>query len=143
MGILGKIWIWFQGKKTILGGLVILAAAVAGVWYGHLDPVTGVAVAGIGLSVAGGGDKANRHQAELLAALQGVAKVGEDVRSGNGQQGIQDAQATAAALAPAAISEALPLGLATLNITGSSAEEVASLVKSLGSTAKTSGETAK
>lgn len=143
MGILGKIWIWFQGKKTILGGLVILAAAVAGVWYGHLDPVTGVAVAGIGLSVAGWGDKANRHQAELLAALQGVAKVGEDVRSGNGQQGIQDAQATAAALAPAAISEALPLGLATLNITGSSAEEVASLVKSLGSTAKTSGETAK
>ena len=90
---------WFQGKKTILGGAAILAAA-AGVWYGKFDAVTGVTLVGAGLSVIGWGDKANRHQAELLTALEGVAKAGVDFRAGNRSQAIQDAEATVSALAP-------------------------------------------
>jgi hypothetical protein len=82
MGIWQKISGWFQGKKTILGGTVILAAAAAGVWYGKFDPVTAVTLAGAGLSVIGWGDKANRHQAELLTALQAVAKTGVEFRAG-------------------------------------------------------------
>ena len=96
---MGKIWDgvarWFAGKKTILGGGLIMASAVAGIWFGKLDPVTGMAVLGTGLSVAGLSAKANRHQAELLTALQGVATVAADQRAGNQKQAIQDAEDTA------------------------------------------------
>jgi hypothetical protein len=100
MGFGAAIFGWFQGKKTILGGAVILAAAVAGVWYGKFDPATAASLAGVGLSVIGWGDKANRHQAELLAALEAVAQAGADVRAGNGQSAIKVAEAVVEADAP-------------------------------------------
>jgi len=53
------------GKKTIIGGTLVMAGAVAGVWYGKLDPVTGLNGAGVGLSIAGFSAKANRHQASF------------------------------------------------------------------------------
>jgi hypothetical protein len=84
---MGKIWaavlVWWQGKKTIIGGTLVMAGAVAGVWYGKLDPVTGLTVLGVGLSIAGFSAKANRHQAELLTALQDVAQAGAEIRTGN------------------------------------------------------------
>jgi hypothetical protein len=99
---MGKIWaaavVWFQGKKTILGGGLVMAAAVAGVWYGKLDPTTGLAVLGFGLSIAGMSAKANRHQAQLLDALRAVAQVGGDERSGNTAQAIADAEAAATSI---------------------------------------------
>ncbi len=131
MKVLSGIWAWLKGKKTIFGGLVILAGAVAGVWYGRLDPVTGLTVAGVGFSVIGWADKANRHQAELLTAFQGIAKVGADVRTGNSQQAVQDAETTVTGLAPAVMSEGISLGGASLHISGNTADEVASLAKSL------------
>jgi hypothetical protein len=60
-----------------------MAAAVAGVWYGKLEPVDGLTVFGVGLSIAGFSAKQNRHQAELLTALQGVAAAGINIRAGN------------------------------------------------------------
>ena len=95
---------WWQGKKTIVGGGLIMAAAVWAVFAGRLDAQTGLALLGLGLSVAGMGAKANRHQAELLAALQGVAKAGTDYRSGGGARAaIADAEAVAAQQLPAAL----------------------------------------
>ncbi|MDR3797977.1 MAG: hypothetical protein P4K93_07480 [Terracidiphilus sp.] len=131
MGIWQKISGWFEGKKTILGGVVILAAAVAGVWYGKLDPVTAVTLAGAGLSVIGWGDKANRHQAELLTALQGVATVGADVRAGNTQQAVRDAENTAGALAPLAIGEAVTWNGVNLHLSASTATELSQVLSSL------------
>ena len=77
-----------------------MSAGVAGVWYGKLDPVTGLALLGTGLSIAGLSAKANRHQAELLTALDGVAQAGADIRAGNRGLALVDAEATAGQLAP-------------------------------------------
>lgn len=87
---------WFQGKKTILGGLVVVGAGVTGVWIGKLDPASGAAVVGTGLSIAGFAAKANRHQAQILAGLQGVAQAAADVKAGNKAKAIDDAETTAA-----------------------------------------------
>jgi hypothetical protein len=96
---MGKIWaavvVWFEGKKTILGGGLVMAAAVAGVWTGKLDPATGLGVLGFGLSIAGMGAKANRYQAQLLNGLKAVAQVAGDERSGNAAQAVADAESAA------------------------------------------------
>jgi hypothetical protein len=89
-GFMGKFWagvvVWWQGKKTIVGGGLVMAAAVAGVAYGKLGVVDGLTLLGVGLSIAGFSAKANRHQAELLTAVQGIAQIGVDVRTGNSNQ---------------------------------------------------------
>ena len=126
-GFLGGLLGWFKGKKTILGGVLVIGGAVAGVWYGKLDPASALTVAGVGLSIAGYGSKANRHQAELLTALQDVAKAGADVRAGKPLAG--ELQAMAGQLVPAVVGEATALGGASLHISGSTADEVASLAK--------------
>lgn len=100
---MGNLWdrleVWWQGKKTILGGCLVMAAAVVGVWFGKLDPVTGLGVLGAGLSISGFSAKANRHQAELLTALQGVAQVGADTRAGDRPKALQDAELTVGSIA--------------------------------------------
>ena len=73
---------WWKGKKTILGGGLVMVGAIAAVFCGRLDPSFAIVVFGFGASIAGYGDKANRHQAELLTALEMVAKVGADTRAG-------------------------------------------------------------
>jgi hypothetical protein len=132
---MGKIWaavlVWWQGKKTIVGGTLVMAGAVAGVWYGKLDPVTGLTVLGVGLSIAGFSAKANRHQAELLAALQGVAQAGTDLRAGKSAQAIQDAEQTAGAIGYAAAPGILSAAGASLHLSAGSAGDVIALVKSL------------
>ena len=122
---------WFQGKKTILGGGVVMAAAVAGVGFGKLDPVSALTLIGMGLSIVGASAKANRHQAELLTALQGVAQVGADVRSGNSAKAVQDAEQTGLAVATPLLPEALSAAGASLHISGATADEVASLTRTL------------
>ena len=67
-----------KGKKTIIGGILVMAGAVAAVFVGRLDPTFGTVVFGFGASIAGYGDKANRHQAEILEALTDIAKVAAD-----------------------------------------------------------------
>jgi hypothetical protein len=103
---MGELWAasvaWFQGKKTILGGSLVIAGAAAGVWYGKLDPASALTVAGVGLSIAGFGAKANRHQSELLAALQGISEAGADVRAGRPGALAADVEVMAGQLAPAA-----------------------------------------
>jgi hypothetical protein len=77
----GLVQTWFQGKKTMLGGLVLIAAGVVGIAFGKLPVDQGVVVAGFGISICGWSAKANRHQAELLAALTAVAQVGVTYRT--------------------------------------------------------------
>ena len=96
---LANVNAWWQGKKTIVGGGLVMAAAVAGVARGKLDMTAGVGLLGLGLSIAGMGAKANRHQDELLSALEGVARVSVDVKSGASAQAIPDAVQTALSLA--------------------------------------------
>jgi hypothetical protein len=131
---MGKFWAglvaWWQGKKTILGGSLVMAAAVAGVWYGKLDPVTGLTILGVGLSIAGFSAKANRHQAELLTALQGVAQVGADVRAGNKAEALQDAEAAAGTIGYAEAPALLSSG-ANLHINAATATELSALVQNL------------
>jgi len=71
---------WLQGKKTMLGGLVLIAAGVAGVAFGKLPVDQAAVVVGFGISVAGWAAKANRHQAQILEALEAVAQAGVQVR---------------------------------------------------------------
>jgi hypothetical protein len=119
---------WFAGKKTILGGLVVMAAAVAGVWTGKLDAVTGVGLFGFGLSVAGYGDKANRHQAELLTALQDVAKAGYEQRAGEPLKAIAgELLSSAAPLLPGIAATAG----ASLHISGATAADVTAIAQSV------------
>lgn len=73
---------WLQGKKSILGGGVMIAAAVAGVFAGKLPVDQAVVVAGFGFSVCGMAAKAERHQSELLSALQDVGVAGTQFRAG-------------------------------------------------------------
>ena len=99
---MGKFWhiaaSWVEGKKTIAGGVAIMAASIAGVWFGRLDPVTALGVFGTGLSIAGFADKANRHQSELLTALQGISQVAVDVKAGNTAQAVKVGEQTALSL---------------------------------------------
>ena len=94
---------WWQGKKTILGGGLVMLAAVAGVWTGKLPADQALIVLGFGLSIAGYGAKANRHQAELLAALQAVAQAGNDYRSGGAAKAITYGEAVASEELPKAL----------------------------------------
>jgi hypothetical protein len=132
---MGRIWavvvVWWQGKKTMVGGGLVMAAAVAGVWYGKLDPVTGLTVLGIGLSIAGFSAKANRHQAELLTVLQGVAQAGSDVRAGKPEQAIADAEQTAGAIGSAEAPSLISSAGASLHITAENAAELNSLTQAL------------
>src|ERR1700678_2652672 len=138
MDFVSKISTWFQGKKTIIGGFLSIAAAAAGTWYGKIDPVTGLAVAGIGFSAIGLGDKANRHQAQILTAIQGAAQAGADFRAGNRAQAVADAQAAVIAIAaPLAIQGVQDLGAgahATFHLSADSAGELATAMTSLGQT---------
>jgi hypothetical protein len=90
---------WWQGKKTILGGSLVMAAAVGGVWYGKLSAVDGLTLLGIGLSIAGFSAKANRHQAELLTALEGVSQAGTEIRAGQPGESVLKSVAQQAARA--------------------------------------------
>jgi hypothetical protein len=128
---MGSFWaavvVWWQGKKTIVGGGLLMASAVAGVWLGKLDPVLGMGVVGAGLSIAGFSAKANRHQEELLTALQGVALAGADERAGKSALAAQDLEQGFAPLAPAAIASAG----ASLHISGDTAEVVTQIAQTL------------
>jgi hypothetical protein len=97
MGTLKAAVVWFQGKKTMLGGLVLIAAAVAGTVTGKLPVDQGAIVLGFGISICGWSAKANRHQAEILAALQTVAVAGAQVRAGNKTGAMQTVEAAAIA----------------------------------------------
>lgn len=90
---------WFAGKKTILGGILVIGAAAAGVWFGKIDPTTALAIGGMGFAAIGMGDKANRHQAQVLTALQGIATAGADYRTGNSAGAIKVAEVTVASIA--------------------------------------------
>jgi hypothetical protein len=74
---------WLQGKKTMLGGLVLIAAGVLGVAFGKLPVDQGAVVIGFGISVAGWAAKADRHQQQILEALTAVAAAGVQARAGN------------------------------------------------------------
>jgi uncharacterized membrane protein len=69
-----------------------MAAGVAGVVLGKVDPTTGLGVVGFGLSIAGMGAKANRHQTQLLDALHTVATVAADERAGNAAEAVHVAE---------------------------------------------------
>lgn len=75
---------WLQGKKTFIGGAVMILAAILGVAFGRLPAEMGLALLGFGFSAIGLGDKANRHQAELLSALNELATI----RTGSGQKSV-------------------------------------------------------
>jgi hypothetical protein len=68
-----KIWQWLEGKKTKIGGVLVMAGAVAAVFYGRVAATDGLVLFGAGASIFGYADKANRHQAQLLQALAAVA----------------------------------------------------------------------
>jgi hypothetical protein len=132
---MGKIWTaavtWFQGKKSILGGGLVMAAAVAGVWFGKLDPVSALTVFGIGFGMCGFAAKLNRHQAELLTALQGVSQAGTDLRSGDKSKLLSDIQTTAGDLAPAVATYAATNMGTTLHISGAAPEDIAEVLRGL------------
>jgi hypothetical protein len=125
---------WFEGKKTILGGVLVIAAAAAGVWFGKLDPATAVAVGGMGFAAIGMGDKANRHQAQILTALQGIATAGTDYRAGNKAAALEAVFEGASAPIVADYVSKLnpqPIAGASLHLSADSAEELLTAIKSV------------
>lgn len=80
---MAKLIEWLKGKKTMLGGTLILLAALAGIFFAQISIVDGSTIAGFGIAIIGYGDKANRHQAQILEALKDVAAAGEAYRNGN------------------------------------------------------------
>ncbi len=80
-GWMGSVREWLQGKKSILGGCVVIAAAVAGAFTGKLQPMDAVGVAGFGFSLCGMAAKANRHQSELISALSDIGALGMAART--------------------------------------------------------------
>ncbi len=106
--LLGRLVVWFRGKKTILGGGLVIAAGALGVWFGKVDPATGLALVGMGLSAAGYGAKANRHQAELVAVIQGISQAGVDVRAGHSSQAAADLEVTGEKVGPTLLASLKP-----------------------------------
>ena len=83
--------VWFQGGKTIVGGWMLILAAVAGVFLGKVSVEVGVMVFGFGLSICGYAAQRDRHHSELLEALEAVAVIGVDLRAGNKHAAIAEA----------------------------------------------------
>jgi hypothetical protein len=131
---MGKAWAvavaWWAGKKMIVGGGLVMAAGVAGVWYGKVDPVSGLAVVGFGLSIAGWSAKANRHQAELLSALQDVSRAAIDSKLGKAAV-LSDLEPGLASLASVAAPALLAQAGATLHISTGTAAELALAIQHL------------
>jgi hypothetical protein len=92
--LMKSLGIWLQGKKAMLGGALIAIAAIAAIWMGVMSPESGLTLVGAGIAVIGFADKANRHQAELLAALEVVAKAGVQYRSGDHAGAVQEIEKT-------------------------------------------------
>jgi len=89
-----------QGKKTMLGGLVLISAGILGVACGKLPVDQGVIVVGFGISVAGWAAKADRHQQEILAALTSVAEAGAAYRAGGKAEAQKSVEEAVHAIAP-------------------------------------------
>jgi hypothetical protein len=89
-----SLGIWLQGKKAMLGGALIAIAGISAIWMGVMSPESGLTLVGAGIAVIGFADKANRHQAELLAALEGVAKAGVQYRAGDRAAAVQEIEKT-------------------------------------------------
>lgn len=88
---------WLAGKKTyLLAGVVVLALLVL-VAMGRLTPETGAgllvfAAAGFGITFRAA---LARHQAEVVAILQGTVKIGSAVAAHNVPGAIQAAESLA------------------------------------------------
>lgn len=93
-GIVGAV----EGKKTAIGGSLVILGSVVAVFYGKLDVTTGLALAGAGFTALGISDRMNRHHAQVLSAIQGVAQAGVDYRAGNKAKAIEDVKSAAAPL---------------------------------------------
>jgi len=79
MEMLAALRVWFQGKKTVLGGSVLIVCGIVGAFTGKLSAIDAMTVAGFGISICGVGAKANH----FLGALQAIATAGVDLRMGN------------------------------------------------------------
>lgn len=99
----GTVRVWFQGRKMTIGGCLLIAAGVAGAWAGKLPPDQAVIVAGFGISICGWSAKMNRHQQEILGALEAVAVAGAQARAGNKQAAVNTISAAIAAEGAAAV----------------------------------------
>ncbi len=72
---------WLKGKKTYISAG---ALAVLGVGLVVLrQPALGVQAICLGAGLAGLGDRANRHQAEILQTIQNAVRIATDAKAGN------------------------------------------------------------
>ncbi len=90
-----QVWAWLKGKKTKIGGGLIVLGAVLGVVSGHLTVTDGLTLIGLGASTYGWADKANRHQSEIRTSLEGLTKAVADAQSGNRVAALEDVAAAA------------------------------------------------
>jgi hypothetical protein len=92
-----KIWqglqVWFTGKKTYIGGLAIIAGAVAGAIYKQVTITDAVTLVGAGVAVCGFRANSAQQHSQLVTAVTSVVEAGVEARLGN-------KAGAAAALAP-------------------------------------------
>jgi len=70
-----------QGKKTYLAAVLLML--LGGVLISAGQPSLGMVAVLQGLGLVGLGDKANRHQSEILAAIQEAGRVAIDLENRN------------------------------------------------------------
>lgn len=73
---------FFTGKKTYIGAAILALAACAGYYVGSFDGPTTTLFLGTALTAAGLGSKVQRYAPAILASLQEIKKVQEDVAAG-------------------------------------------------------------
>lgn len=76
---LNLMWNWLEGKKTYLAAVALVILGILLIFAGENG--TGMEAVLLGAAVAGLGDRANRHQAEILATIQDLGKLAADARS--------------------------------------------------------------
>lgn len=96
---------WLTGKKTYIATAALAIMGASLVWRGF--DVIGLYCLLTAAGFIGLGDRANRHQAQVLAAIKGLGQLAADVKAGDKAAAAADGEGLVRAVAEVA-AEDLP-----------------------------------
>ena len=125
------VWLWLQGKKTILSSAVVLVLTAVAFYLGRITPAQAIQLLAFAGVAVGWGDKIERYAPQILSALQALAVAIADYKAGNVAGALAEVEGAGAQLLPAVAGSA-DISASGLHITGADANVatvLASLVK--------------